>query len=128
MKMNEARIGWNPGTNQVIVTTMTPHWDNRFTMTAGACYSHIQKLRPDSERAKLFAFIQAFHLIVRDHVDPAAVYREFYKIDEFRDGLSEDFPRPAEVTEIRRAQKKIYRHWDGSEGYLAPGITEGGTH
>lgn len=34
---------------------------------------------------------------------------------------------PAKVTEIRRAQKKIYRHWDGSEGFLPPGITDGGT-
>jgi len=31
---------------------------------------------------------------------------------------------PAKVTEIRRAQKKIHRHLDGSEGELPPGFSD----
>ena len=33
---------------------------------------------------------------------------------------------PAEVTRIRRS-RKLHRHIDGSEGYLAPGVSDGGT-
>jgi hypothetical protein len=93
MKAINAMFLWNPGTDQVRVVEYGKERDRgEHRMSAGACYSTWRNL--NHEQFKMMLFIEAFHLIVRDRVDPDAVFREFYKINEFRDGLSEDFPAP----------------------------------
>lgn len=44
------------------------------------------------ETAKAWLFMTFAHIVVRDGVPAAEVHREFLKIEEYRDGLSDDMP------------------------------------
>jgi len=94
MKAKECMYGWNPGTDQVIVVS----WPDskmltaKYQMTNGACNSCIHDM--NESQLTRYTFIEAIDLIVRDKVDPMAVHKAFYQIDEYRLGLSLDFPAP----------------------------------
>lgn len=94
MKAKEMMFCWKPNSDQIKVGLWPDkmRWSNSWPRSCGACYTHWQKM--NSEQLKTILFIEAVHLIIRDRVDPDAVHREFYKIDEYRDGLAEDMPKP----------------------------------
>jgi len=95
MKATEAMFAWNDESDQVQVGQWPLRgydWTIGYRKTGGACYRFMHEL--DYSGRKAWLFIEAFHLIARDKVDPDAVHREFCKIDEFRDGLAEDFQKP----------------------------------
>jgi hypothetical protein len=94
MKAKEMMFCWKPNSDQIKVGPWpdNEYWSRGWPCSCGACYSHWHKMT--HEQLKTILFIEAIHLIMRDKVCPDAVHREFYKIDEYRDGLSEDFPVP----------------------------------
>jgi hypothetical protein len=64
----------------------------RLLWSTFACNSAVHKMTP--EQLKTMVFIEAYHLIVADGCDPAAVHRALWPLKEYRAGLSEDFPEP----------------------------------
>lgn len=94
MDYTNAMLCWTPNSDQV---ALVPWPDNigrsrRYHRTGGAAFVYLQE--GSFELRKLRVFIDAVHLIIRDHVDPQAVHKALYELDEYRDGLSEDFPKP----------------------------------
>lgn len=92
MKLKEVMFAWNPG-GEIKVGEWPDRtgWTRPYLMTSGACYVDVQKF--NGQRAALFVFVEAMHIIVRDNVDPKSVHREFMKIDEYRDGCAIDMPK-----------------------------------
>lgn len=89
MKLAEALIAWNPGTDQVRVGPLlrdgaedwTAH-PQRFGMTGGAAYTEVRKMQ--GIEARHYAMSEFIGLVVRDGVDLAAAHRAFCAIDEYR--------------------------------------------
>ena len=83
---------WNPGTSEVAIFNHPDHsrLSRRYRMSAFACYEHWSNL--SREQMKAMIFIEAWHLVVRDRCDPAAVHKALIRLREYQDGLSDDFP------------------------------------
>ena len=89
---SEVMVCWNPGTDQVKIVNH-PDYENKskgYRMTALGCYTWLKKATFTEK--KMMCFIQAIHLIIRDKCDPMAVHNALLGIEEYRDGLSDDFP------------------------------------
>ena len=91
-KLKDVMFCWNPKTDQVKVGPMPVEtgWSRKYMMSAGGCWAHVQKM--NHEQAKLYCYLEAMHMIIRDRVDPDAVHRAFCGIVEYHDGLSADMP------------------------------------
>jgi hypothetical protein len=103
-ELKECMIAWSPVTRgrflapndcpvgSVLVGRHPDYsdWSYNYLMTDGACWGYVQAL--GYEDAKHWIFNKAAHLIIRDGISPLAVHREFLKIEEYRDGLSDDMP------------------------------------
>lgn len=94
MKAKECMFAWNPNSSEVDAGPWPDRtgWSNKYRMTGGATYSHVQSM--SHKELVGYLFIEAMHLIVRDNVHPIAVHNAFCKIDEYREGLTEDVPQP----------------------------------
>ena len=95
MKISEALIAWNPGTDQVrggpLVGEGGGDWTRApvdYAMTAGAAYVGVRKL--SGMKARHYAMSEFIGLVVRDGVDPKAAHQEFCKIDEYRKAIPSD--------------------------------------
>lgn len=91
---------WTPGTDQLALchkqylSRCEPVDANgkRFPASGLGCWFHYATMT--FEQRKMMVFIEAYHLIVADRCDPAAVHRTLWPLKEYRDGLAEDFPDP----------------------------------
>lgn len=94
MKAKECMFAWNPNSNDIEIGPWpdSTGWSDKYRMTGGATYSHLRSM----SKTELigYMFIEAMHLIIRDKVDPIAVHNAFCQIDEYREGLAEDVPKP----------------------------------
>jgi len=88
---------WNPHTDQV---ALVPWPDRvgasrspiRYRCTTLACFIDFHRMNFEQRKAKVM--IEAYHLIVADGCDPAAVHRALWPLEEYRDSLAPDFPEP----------------------------------
>lgn len=85
-------LAWTPGTDKVALFPHPGPVPNEYVCTGLAAYMSIKKATPAQRKAAVF--IEAYHLIVADGCDPAAVHRALWPLREYRDGLAEDFPAP----------------------------------
>lgn len=90
MKLLDAGIGWNPGTNQIGVGPWPDltGWSDRYAFTNGAG-APAQKT---ADLQLLMLFITFNTIVVRDRVDLDNVHRAFLTIDEYRQRISPDTP------------------------------------
>jgi hypothetical protein len=90
MKLFDAMIGYNPGSNEIEVGIHPDrtNWSGKYQMTVGACYAHHREMT-DMQRA-LIMFINFNSAVVRDKVDVQAAHRAFLAIDEYRKYISPD--------------------------------------
>ena len=65
-------------------------WSYNYLNTTGACWGSVAKL--ESEAAKHWLYNLFAHIVARDGIAPTDAHREFLKIEEYRDGLSDDMP------------------------------------
>jgi hypothetical protein len=90
VKVSEALIAWNPGTDQVRVGPLIQEgqadWTDHpvsYACTGGAAYGHVRLLEgPDALRHVMSEFL---NLVVHNRVDPQAAHRAFMEIDEYRE-------------------------------------------
>ena len=97
MKAKECMFAWNSNSNEIEVGPWPAktRWSARYAKTGGATYSYVQEM---SHKELIgYLFIEAVHLIIRDNVNPLAVHNAFYQIDEYRDGLASDVPKPTQT-------------------------------
>ena len=82
---------WNPETDQVEVGPWPDRtgWSANYKMSALAPTA-VKKA--SFQKRKTIVFIEAVHLIVRDKCDPEAVHKALLNLEEYHDGLSDDFP------------------------------------
>jgi len=97
VKLKEIMFAWNPNSDEVKVGPWPDkkNWSKGYTMTGGACYSKVAKFT--KEQCKFYLYLEGMHLIIRDKVNPIAVHNAFYEIDEYRDGLAHDMPKPFKI-------------------------------
>ena len=90
MKLLDAGIGWNPGTDQVEVGPWPDRtgWSYRYDYTNGAGAPAQQT----ADLQILMLFITFNTMVVRDQVDPQSAHRAFLAIDEYRQRISPDTP------------------------------------
>ena len=93
---------WRPHTADAMLVP----WPDRLHASRGyyavlACMAEVQ--RANFEKRKALVFIEAMHAIIRDGVDPAAVHRALWPLDEYRAGLSPDVPAPGSIAGHRSA-------------------------
>lgn len=87
-----AVLCWNPGTAEVAVT---PYPDvfglsDRYQRTSMGVMTAVRSM--GFEQAKLYCYIEAMHLIVRDGCDPQAVHRALLNVKEYVDACANDMP------------------------------------
>jgi hypothetical protein len=94
MKAKECMIAWNRNSNEIEVGPWPDQtkWSRRYQSTGGAAFLNVQEM--SHTELVGYLFIEAMHLIIRDNVSPSAVHKAFYQIDEYRDGLAADVPKP----------------------------------
>lgn len=80
-------LAWAPHTDKVILLSHPGYIPPEYP-----CWICLDK--KTFEQRKTIIFIEAYHLIVADGCDPAAVHRALWPLAEYRDGLAEDFPEP----------------------------------
>ena len=92
MKLIDAMIAWNPGTDQIAVGPWPDKsgWSRGYRMTVGACLSEHRKSTPWEQRAQLFMDFHA--IVVRDRCDPQAAHLALLAIDEYRLLIAPDLP------------------------------------
>lgn len=95
MKLCEALIAWNPGTDQIHIGYLLEEGDHdwtispvRYEMTAGAAYGAVRKLT--GIEARHYAMSEFIGIVVRDGVELQAAHREFCKIEEYRFAIPVD--------------------------------------
>jgi hypothetical protein len=59
-----------------------------YDMSGLACYKDIRGMT--FEQRKIAIFVEAMCLIIRDHVNPSALHKELYKLEEYKDALPDD--------------------------------------
>src|SRR5512145_766585 len=93
VKLSEAMLLWNPGTNQVRVVDHPPK-DKYFEYqcSALACYASFRML--NIKEQTLMLFIDAYTLVVRDGVNPKAVHNALLCIPEYRKCIPDDMQDP----------------------------------
>ena len=101
MRLAEALIAWNPGTDQVRVGPLLRAHDGdwtrspiRYRMTAGAAFTDVRTMTGLLAGHRVMSDFIA--LVVRDRVDLMAAHREFCKIDEYRAAIPVDVEGAAE--------------------------------
>lgn len=52
------------------------------------------------EKRKMYVFINAMHMIVRDKCDPALVHRVLSELEEYQDGCADDMPGIAKLRNL----------------------------
>lgn len=89
MKAKDSMLVYNPGTDQVAVFRypIYNHEARDYKMSLLACDSTFRESRPAIRKTLLF--IEAYQAIVRDGVDPGALHRALFVIDEYREGIEE---------------------------------------
>jgi len=87
-----AMLCWNPNSDQVLVVP----WPDKAGHASGyerealAAYKEVREMTFEQRKAHIF--IEAMHLIVRDHVNPIAVHQALLGLDEYRKDCAEDMP------------------------------------
>lgn len=85
---------WNPGEPNSVCLSPYPDpnytANKRYQSCSLACYTNMREAT--FEERKLYAFITAMHLIVRDGMNPQKVHEVFFELDEYKDGCAEDMP------------------------------------
>jgi hypothetical protein len=86
---------WNQNSAEVALVPWPDYAraSDRYDCTGLACNKDVQ--RATFEQRKTIVFIEAWHLVIGDGVDPAAVHRALWPLDEYRAGLAADVPTPA---------------------------------
>lgn len=97
MKLRSALIAWNPGTDEVEVSSLINDvtrsmvtFPPDYRCTGGAIYTDVRALEGDE--AARYVMSEFIGLVVRDGVDPKAAHREFSKIEEYRKAIPLDTP------------------------------------
>ncbi|CAN7475776.1 hypothetical protein [Caballeronia sp. LjRoot31] len=91
--LTNTMICWKPGGDvKLMAHPCRPRGASRGWRAVGACDSEYHEATP--EQRKTMIFIEAVHLIVRDGCDPQTVHAALCGLEEYRDGLSYDMPRP----------------------------------
>jgi len=92
MNTKNSMLCWNNNSDEVKII-QCPDCNNLskgYRNSTLACFSKYHKLK--KEDAKKYVFIEAIHLIIRDNVNPIALHNELLKLEEYRDGCSDDMP------------------------------------
>jgi len=124
MKLADALIAYNPGTDQVRVGPLLSDFDRDWTMspiqygmTCGAANVGVRRL--SGIKAGHYIMSEFIGLVARDGVDATAAHREFCKIDEYRKAIPADAtcdhtrgfrlppPGPGEVSRVLRTMRNI---------------------
>lgn len=89
MKYKKSLIAWNPkGDVKVVPWPDTGRHAHGYKMTAGACYSEVDKYTAAEVQAMVMV---NFHtLVVRDGIDPQKAHHAFLAIEEYRATISPD--------------------------------------
>src|SRR4030095_11632150 len=87
---------WDPHTDRVALLRHPWRGGRPFPYRCDALASNSAVHRMTFQQRKALVFIEAYHLIVADGCDPAAVHRALWPLEEYRAGLAEDFPEPGE--------------------------------
>lgn len=96
-------IAWTPATKiwsdhptagqiEVGVWPDKTGWSDRYAFTTGSCWIGRRNWSFDEQVAQLF--IDFHTCVVRDHIDPLIAHREFNKISEYRESISQYSPTP----------------------------------
>lgn len=102
IQARDALIEWdNKGTARVIEWHMAHHLSHseatRYSKSGGACYTWYHEDPPIQVDAVVLDVVRMFLVMVmRDGVDPQEAYDALYRIQEFRDWIPIDMPKPSE--------------------------------
>lgn len=95
MKLKEALIAYNPGTDQIRVGPLLSRGQSDWTahpihyrMTIGAAFTEVREMDGMQARHRLMS--DFIGVVVRDRVDMDAAHREFLKIEEYREAIPAD--------------------------------------
>ena len=70
-------------------------WSDRYQSTVGACFL---KAKTASYEANLIQMLVEFHhAVVRDGVPVRAAHAAFWNVDEYREAMAADVPKPRAV-------------------------------
>jgi hypothetical protein len=87
-------IAWNPGTDQIkagyCASDDWPVWVDAYAHTSAPAFLWLRTASDERMQSRLKADFIA--IVFRDGVCPKAAYREFMKIQQFRDAVPEDMP------------------------------------
>lgn len=107
MKSKETMVVWDRESGAVEVglhprvDQEKPNWHQAYPLSSGAAWADWKKDIPadhfnghsDAEIKHGFLWFREFvHLVVREGLDPKAVYEQFIKVDEFEVFLDQDMP------------------------------------
>ena len=93
MRLAEALIAYNPGTDQIRVGPLSTassakDWTVGMERTAGAAYTNVRSLEGLNARAYIMS--EFLGIVIRDRVNLDAAHRAFLEIDEYRQALPPD--------------------------------------
>jgi len=94
MKVKEAMLVYNPGTDQVTVVPWPDyeHLSRGYLCSELACFRDFKELKKTMQ--KMVMFVTAYQAIVREEVDPKAMHNAMLSIDEYREHIAPDMQRP----------------------------------
>jgi len=91
--LKHAMVAWNCARSGDPRIAVIPHpdmdgWTDhlKLTSTTGACWTAWEKWTKAQRLAKLY--VEVWHIVCRDGVDPKAVHEALLAIPEYRDSLS----------------------------------------
>ena len=91
MNLTNTMICWKRGTGEMMLCKWPDKTGrSRGWSTIGACFHETRKSSFDERKFRVF--IEAVHLIVRDKLDPQKLHEMLLRLDEYRDGCSDDMP------------------------------------
>ena len=65
--------------------------DRQLLSSGGACYAYWREMTTEQRKAQLM--VEAWHIVVRDGLDPMDVHRALMVVPEYRDMMSGDMPK-----------------------------------
>jgi hypothetical protein len=103
LKMQEALVAWNAGTDQIRVGPLergAPDWTVapiRYRYTGGAAHKFVREM--DDATARRYVLTLFNTLIIRDKVEPLAAHTALCGIYEFASSINEECPGAIEAPE-----------------------------
>ena len=89
MKAKNIMICWKEDTGEVkVINHPAKNGEAQGWRAVGACNRYWSQYSKTDIR--MMIFVEAWHAVVRDGIDPKIMHQELLKIDEYRDGLAGD--------------------------------------